>query len=356
LNTIQTIITGTGSYIPASIKTNEDFITNVFYDEHQHVLDNPLKIIDKFEQITGINARRYADSDITTSGMAAKAAALAIKDTGIDIETIDQLIVAHNFGDVEKYSIQTDAVPSLASRVKHTLGIKNPACIPYDILFGCPGWLQGLIQADAFIKAGIAKKCLIVGTEALSRVIDIHDRDCMIFSDGAGAVIVEAKENTDTGILSSSVQSFTTDEVNYIYLGKSNLPEANPQTKYLKMQGRKVYEFALKHVPAAMKACLDAANKNITEVKKIFIHQANEKMDEAIIKELYKLYAINAVPHNIMPMNIHELGNSSVATIPTLFDMVRKGVLPEHKLQPGDIILFASVGAGMNINAVCYKL
>jgi 3-oxoacyl-[acyl-carrier-protein] synthase-3 len=91
-------------------------------------------------------------------------------------------------------------------------------------------------------------------------------------------------------------------------------------------------------------------------LKKIFIHQANEKMDEAIIKELYKLYGITTTPENIMPMSIHNLGNSSVATIPTLFDMVQKGLMPEHKLTAGDVILFASVGAGMNINAVCYRV
>jgi 3-oxoacyl-[acyl-carrier-protein] synthase-3 len=79
-------------------------------------------------------------------------------------------------------------------------------------------------------------------------------------------------------------------------------------------------------------------------------------MDEAIIKELYKLYGIADAPGNIMPMSIHNLGNSSVATVPTLFDMVQKGLMPEHKLQVGDVVLFASVGAGMNINAVCYRL
>ena len=91
-------------------------------------------------------------------------------------------------------------------------------------------------------------------------------------------------------------------------------------------------------------------------MKKIFIHQANEKMDEAIIKELYKLYGITTIPENIMPMSIQYLGNSSVATVPTLYDMVKKGLMPQHTLNTGDLILFASVGAGMNINAVCYRV
>jgi 3-oxoacyl-[acyl-carrier-protein] synthase-3 len=353
---IKTVITGTGSFIPSNIKTNSDFAAHDFFDDRQHPVHANSELFRKFEQITGINNRRYADDDFASSDMAAVAGALAIKDAGIDAEKIDQIIVAHNFGDVTKDSIQSEAVPSLASRIKHTLGIKNSACIPYDLLFGCPGWLQGLIHADAFIKSGIAKKCLVIGTETLSRVIDVYDRDCMIFSDGAGAVIVEAKENSPSGIISAAAQSFTEDEINYIQMGRSNFPDADEHIKYMKMQGRKVYEFALKHVPSAMKACLDNSNIHINEVKKIFIHQANEKMDEAIIKELFKLFDIKEIPENIMPMNIHELGNSSVATIPTLYDMVCKGILPEHQLSKNDIILFASVGAGMNINAVCYRI
>ena len=121
------------------------------------------------------------------------------------------------------------------------------------------------------------------------------------------------------------------------------------------MKGRKVYEYAMKYVPEAMKDCLDKAEVDIKDLKKVFIHQANEKMDEGIIKALYKLYGIRNIPENIMPMSIHKLGNSSVATVPTLFDMVRKNKFPEHQLLKGDIILFASVGAGMNINAICYR-
>jgi 3-oxoacyl-[acyl-carrier-protein] synthase III len=224
-------------------------------------------------------------------------------------------------------------------------------------LFGCPGWIQGLIQADAFFKAGIAKKALIIGTETLSRVIDMYDRDSMIFSDGAGAVVMEYQQGgiTNSGILGASVQTYSIDEVDYINMGKSFYPNSDPSIRYIKMKGRKVYEFAMKYVPAAMKDCLDKSGVQISDVKKIFIHQANEKMDEGIIKRLYQLYDINKPPEHIMPMSIHWLGNSSVATVPTLYDMVRKNNVASHELSAGDIILFASVGAGMNINAVCYR-
>ncbi len=356
---VRTIITGTGCYIPPVVKTNKDFALQEFYGEDAHRITTPTEeIVEKFQGITGIEERRYVPDDMNSSDMAVIASRLAIAESGINPEELDQIILAHNFGNVIKHTIQTDVLPALASRVKHSLGVRNPNCVAYDILFGCPGWVQGIIQADAYIKAGIAKKILVIGTETLSRVLDNYDRDSMIFSDGAGASIVEARpaSETNSGILSSSVQSHCLDEAYYLYLGKSNYPDADPKIRYIKMKGRKVYEYAMQHVPAAMKDCLDKAGIPIGELKKVFIHQANEKMDEGIIRRLFKLYNIKDIPEHIMPMSIHKLGNSSVATIPTLFDMVKKGLWDKHELQTGDVIMFASVGAGMNINAVCYRM
>jgi len=354
---LRTVITGTGCYIPEVIKSNKDFYVNHFYDENGQPIALPSNIIaEKFKNITGIEERRYAPGNMNNVDMAIAAATAAIADAGINKESIDQIILAHNFGNVIQHTIQTDTMPALASRVKHGLGIKNAQCIPYDIVFGCPGWLQGIIQADAFIKAGVAKTCLVIGAETLSRVIDIYDRDSMIFSDGAGACIVSAKETDEAvGILSYSVQSHALEELDYLYMGKSNFPHSDPRIRFIKMKGRKVYEYAMRYVSAAMKDCLDKSGVDIKTLKMIFLHQANEKMDEGIVKKLYELYGIHELPPCVMPMSIHTLGNSSVATIPTLLDWVRKGQIPDHHLQPGDTILFASVGAGMNINAICYK-
>ena len=121
------------------------------------------------------------------------------------------------------------------------------------------------------------------------------------------------------------------------------------------MNGRKIYEFALSNVPKAMASCLEKSGIAITDVKKILIHQANEKMDEAIINRFYKLYKMET-PAGIMPMSIHKLGNSSVATVPTLFDLIVNNELEGQSLNKGDVIIFASVGAGMNINANVYKM
>ncbi|WMI66123.1 ketoacyl-ACP synthase III [Aestuariibaculum sp. YM273] len=347
-------ITGTGSYIPDTIEKNDAFHQHQFLNTDGSVINHPNEvIIEKFKAITGIAERRYAKPHLNSSDLGFFAAERAIADAKIDPETLDYIIVAHNFGDVKHNTIQSDVLPSLAARIKHSLRIKNPKCIAYDILFGCPGWIEGVIQAQAFIKAGMAKRCLVIGSETLSRVVDKHDRDSMIFSDGAGATIIEATED-EGGILSHETASFTYDEAYFLYFGNSNNQTLDKGTRYIKMDGRKIYEFALTNVPKAMKSCLDASGVDIKDVKKIFIHQANEKMDEAILKRFYRLYRTE-IPERIMPMSIQTLGNSSVATVPTLFDLVKNNKLENHSLTKGDVVIFASVGAGMHINAIVYK-
>lgn len=351
------VITGTGSYIPSIKVSNKEFARHIFFNKDESAIETLVgEVIAKFKDITGIEERRYAPEDMCTSDIAALAAEQAIADAGIDRETIDQIIVAHNFGNVIKGTIQTDAVPSLASRVKHLLKIKSTKCIPYDILFGCPGWIQGVIQADSYIKSGMAKRCLVIGAETLSRVIDKHDRDCMIFADGAGTTIIEAVESNEKfGILSTAMVSHTDEEANYLYLGKSYHPEADPKVRYIKMDGRKIYEYSLVNVPAAMKVALDKSGIPADQLKKIIIHQANEKMDEAIVNRFIRQCKLNSTSAELMPMSINELGNSSVATIPTLYDLILKNKIDNHTISKGDIIMFASVGAGMNINAIVYK-
>lgn len=354
--TINSVITGTGSYIPKLVKKNSEFLNNKFLNQDGTPFEygNDV-VIEKFKSITGISERRYANPDLNSSDLGYFAAKKAIEDAGIDREDLNYIILAHNFGDVKNKSVQSDILPSLASRVKYRLGIKNSNCVAYDILFGCPGWIQGVIQAEAYIKSGMAKKCLVIGTETLSRVLDPHDRDSMIYSDGAGACIIEAVEgNSNSGILSYAAQTDTLDECYYLFFGKSYDKTKDQNICYIKMYGRKIYEYGLNKVPLAMKEALDKSGVDISEVKKIFIHQANEKMDDAIIKRFYRLYKTK-IPKGITPMSIHRLGNSSVATVPTLFDMVIHGKIDDQELNKGDVVIMASVGAGMNINAIVYK-
>ncbi|STO13992.1 3-oxoacyl-[acyl-carrier-protein] synthase 3 [Flavobacterium hibernum] len=347
-------IIGIGSYIPNKEVSNTDFGDHVFLNEDGTPFGYPNEVvIKKFKGITGIENRRYAEDQHTSSDLAFFAAERALQNANIDRETLDYIIFAHNFGDVKAGTNQSDILPSLATRVKNKLDIKNPKCVAYDILFGCPGWIEGVLQANAFIKSGMAKRVLVIGAETLSRVVDDHDRDSMIYSDGAGASILEASED-DAGLLSYESATFANDEANYLFFGKSYNPDLDPDIKYIKMYGRKIYEFALSQVPLAMKSCLDKSGIAIEEVKKILIHQANEKMDEAIIARFYKLYD-KTPPENIMPMSIHDLGNSSVATVPTLYDLLIQGKLENHEINKGDVVIFASVGAGMNVNAFVYR-
>ena len=347
-------ISGIGSYIPEKSISNTDFSNHVFLNEDGSPFEYPNEVVvNKFKSITGIENRRYANDQYTSSDLGYFAAKRAIENANIDPETIDYIIFAHNFGDVKHGTIQSDMLPSLATRVKHKLQIQNPKCVAYDLLFGCPGWVEGVLQANAFIKSGMAKRCLVIGGETLSRVVDDHDRDSMIYSDGAGASIIEAS-NDESGMLSYESATFANDEAGYLFFGKSYNPDLDPDTKYIKMYGRKIYEFALSNVPSAMKSCLDKSGLGIDDVKKILIHQANEKMDEAIVHRFYKLYG-KTPPKDVMPMSIHDLGNSSVATVPTLFDQVLRGKIENQEINKGDILIFASVGAGMNINAFVYR-
>lgn len=347
-------ITGVGSCIPEKSVSNIDFDKHTFLNEDGTPLShNNDIVIGKFKTITGIEKRRYALPTQTASDLGFLAAQKAIDMAGIDPETIDYIILAHNFGDVTFGSNQSDMIPSLATRVKHQLQIKNPKCVAYDLIFGCPGWIEGVLQANAFIKSGMAKKCLVIGAETLSRVVDDFDRDAMIFADGAGATIIEASQD-ESGLLAYESATFANEEACYLYYGKSYNTAATDDLKYIKMYGRKIYEFALSYVPQAMKDCLDKSNIDISQVKKILIHQANEKMDEAIVSRFYKLYGA-IPPKNCMPMSIATLGNSSVATIPTLLDLMLQGKIENQSINKGDIVIFASVGAGMNVNAFVYR-
>ena len=314
------------------------------------------EIIKKFEQITSITERRYVTDDLVTSDIAFYAATDAIESSGIDKETLDYIIVAHNFGDVKANTGRSDFVPSIAARVKQKLEIKNPGTVAYDLPFGCPGWLQGMIQSDYFIKSGDARRILVIGAEILSRVSDPHDRDSMIFSDGAGAAVVESTESSaPIGILSYSARS-DTDLTYMLHMGKSNKPNGMGDNLFLKMEGHKLYVYALRTVPGVVKASIDKAGLSLSDVNKVLLHQANAKMDEAILERLFKLYGEEKVAHHIMPMTISWLGNNSVATVPTLLDLLVKGKLDNHGLEKGDIVVFASVGAGMNINSLVYRV
>ena len=353
------VIVATGSCIPGRRIVNDDFLQHRLFEDYGKPFDpaGNGKILERFQEITGISERRYADDAYVTSDIAIEAARAALDNGAIDPETLDYVVVAHNFGDVAAGNPRIDFVPTLASRVKRGLGIANPSCIAYDLPFGCPGWLQAVIQVDYFLKSGDAKRALVIGAETLSRVSDPHDRNSMIYSDGAGAAVLEARTGTEpVGILAHAARSDALEFARLMWMGASFDPAyADGQRLFLKMHGRALYEYAISTVPQVVSQSLERAGIRLGDVDKVLIHQANSKMDEAILKRLFKLCGVEKIPEGIMPMTIARLGNSSVATIPTLLDLIRRGEIEGHRLDPGDIVVFASVGAGMNINSVVYR-
>lgn len=352
------LIVGTGRYVPSRRVLNRDFIGSEFFKNYGEPIDPATNavVLEKFEGITEIAERRYVTDDLVASDIATFSAEEALESSGMDRESLDYIIVAHNFGDVPADNLRTDLVPSLAARVKQKLGIRNPRCIAYDLPFGCPGWLQGMIQADYFLRSGDASRAMVIGTETLSRVSDPHDRDGMLYSDGAGCVILEARPSPEpVGILSHAARSDTLEHASLMWMGSSYSPDFEEDALFLKMQGHKLYEYAVTTVPGFLHETLRQAGLSLNDVDKMLMHQANARLNEKILKRLFRLENIHEIPAGIMPMTISYLGNSSVATIPTLLDLIVREELDGQRLDSGDVVVFASVGAGMNINSMVYR-
>ena len=352
---LNSVIIGSGSYIPEKVIDSSYFMSAKFYDEKGEPINKSNEeIIQKFVDITEIKERRYVNDDENNSDIASKASEIAIQDAGIDRENIDYIICATNFGEIGLNG-KSNLMPSMSARIKNKLGIKNRKCVNYDMIFGCPGWVEAMILADTLIKANKAKTILVVGSETPSRALDPHDRNRMIFADGAAAVVLKATEE-NTGIIACSTLCDNGEETFFLDMAPSLNKEHNQERLYVRMAGRKTYEYVLNNVPPALKDIIEEAGIGIEDVQKILIHQANAKMDYAVISRLYKLFGIKEYDHNITPMTIQYLGNTFVASIPTIYDLIIKGKMKGHHFKKGDHILMCSVGAGMSINAFIYKL
>lgn len=352
-------IIGSGSYLPETKKTNADFVKQQFFkakDEHSE--KSGIDTVQKFEEIAGISERRYAGPEDRVSTLAARAAAFAIEDAGIDPESLDYIIVAHNWGDILPGGQHYDLLPNIAARVKHTLGIKRSDCVAYDVLFGCPGWLQGVIQADYYLRSGDAKRILVIGSDTLSRLLDPHDIDSMLFGDGAGAMIFEATvgERGSKGILSHASVSDCGPELHFLRMGcsfNSALPEDDI---FIKMNGRSVFRYAMETLPKLITHCIEKAACKLQDVDKFLMHQANIKMVRLIAERMFQEQGLGEVPAYGLPMIVRNMGNNSVASIPVLYDLIHRGQLPGYSFSEGELLLFSSVGAGMHANAFLYRM
>ena len=352
----KTIILGTGSVIPEMVVPNSHFTSNEFYGRDGVKSEkSSAEIIEKLESITGIRERRYVPFDQDSIDLMTEASRLAVADSGLAVNQLSGIIVAHNAGNMIPQTGVFHTVPNLAASLKNRLNCTTNDCFAYDILFGCPGWIQAVIQAHQAIQCGDARHILVTGLEIASRMLDPHDVDSMILGDGCGACVVSQSDSGNNGIVSYSTFSHAQDDNRIIYLGESNKKGVKGDC-YFHMNGREVYKYATTWVPKVIKDALDKANLGIDDVDIFLFHQANAKMLCAIAKNLAEIYG---VPADAFDGKIHStieyLGNSSVATIPTMLDLIRNKKLGDYSISDGQIAVMASVGAGMHCNALVYK-
>lgn len=349
-------ITGTGSAMPKRIIKNDYFLQYDFYTKGgEKNPKDPKEIIQKLEEISGISERRFIGEDEESIALLEDASRKAIADAGLQPNELDGIIIAHNTANVRaNLGDCFHTVPNVAAILKNQLAITNKDCPSYDILFGCPGWVEGFIQAHRMIQLGEAKHVLVAGVEVASRFLDPHDVDSMLMADGCGATIISADEHTQ-GVRSHATFSHAEDDLDSIILDGS-LNKEQEGNLFFKMQGQKVYKYATSQLPLVIKKAMDKINMTPREVDYFFFHQANAKMLKAIAGNLMKAFAITEVDYSQkIPSSISFLGNTSVATIPTLFDLVKNNEIEGFPLKKGQTYVFASVGAGMHCNAIIYQ-
>src|SRR5580765_8179575 len=354
--TISSLITGTGSLLPEVVVPNSHFESSEFYGRDGVRIDKTSKeIIDKLESITGIRERRYIPADQDSVLLMTGASRLAVEDAGLDVNDLSGIIVAHNAGNMLPGTAGFHTVPNLASSLKNALDCTNHECFAYDLLFGCPGWLQGVIQAYQTIQCGDAEHILVTGLEVASHLLDPHDVDSMILGDGCGAAVISRSDSQNTGILSYSTFSHAQEDNRIIYLGESNKKDVAGSC-YFHMNGREVYRYATEWVPKVIKDALTKADLNVCDVDIFLFHQANAKMLSAVAKNLAQICGVTEDKFDgKIPTTIEFLGNTSVATIPTMLDLIRKNKLDGYSISKGQVAVMASVGAGMHCNAVVYR-
>ena len=311
-------IVGTGSYLPEEIRTNYDLEKMVDTD-HDWIVAR-----------TGIVERRIAAADECTSDMATIAAQRAMDMAGISADDIDLIVMGTITGDYPW--------PATACVVQANLGAKK--AFAYDVSAACSGFLYALSSANDYIMAGHGKRALVLGAETLSRAIDWTDRNtCILFGDGAGAVLLEAQEG-DSGVLSCHLHS----DGNYLELlyqpgfgtkYPASIQGIEDKLPYLKMQGNEVFKVAVRSLTAVSKEALTANGYTSADVTQFIPHQANLRILEATTKRL-------GLTKEQSFINVHKYGNTSGATIPIAIDEAyRQGLLKE-----GDLILSAAFGGG----------
>jgi len=325
--TLRSHITGWGKYVPPNVLTNDDLT---------HMVDTSDEWI---RTRTGIEERRIADDDETTSSMAIQAAQEALEVADLKPSDLDLIVVA---------TVTPDhPFPATACLVQDTLGARGAAA--FDISAGCTGFIYALTLAHHTLQSGAYENALVIGAETLSRITDWNDRStCVLFGDGAGAVILQADE-AEGGVLSTTLGTDGSGaRLLYVPAGGSQIPSSHESVAerqhYLRMRGREVFRFAARIMPTATRDVLEKADLTLEDLKLIIPHQANQRIIDSSAKLL-------DLPSETIFSNLSAYGNTSAASIPiALCEAVEEG-----RIQRDDLVVCVGFGAGLTWGATAIR-
>ena len=312
---IRSVPIGCGHYLPERVVPNAEF-------------EKTLDTSDEWIQArTGIQRRHFAAEDQKTSDLAIAAAKAALADAGIEGSEIDAIVLATATPD--------QTFPSTATRVQHAIGASGFA---FDMQAVCAGFIYALSNADALIRAGQAKRVMVIGAETFSRILDWEDRaTCVLFGDGAGALILEAREGagaaSDAGILSTDLHSDGRfNDLLYVDGGVSSTGTVG----VLRMQGREVFKHAVTKLSAAGQAAMEKAGVTSEDVTLVVPHQANLRIISAVAQKM-------SLPMDRIVVTVQDHGNTSAASIPLAMSVARQ----DGRIGSGDLILMEAIGGGL---------
>lgn len=319
----RSLLVGFGGFLPERVVTNEELATRLATSD------------DWIRTRTGITRRHIAGPDDSATSMGAEAARRALDYAGLSADDIDVVLVATSTPD--------QAFPATAVRIQAALGMTRG--FGFDIAAACSGFVFALATADSFIRSGQVRKALVIGSEVYSRIVDWEDRGtCVLFGDGAGAVVLSASESeSDTrGILSTHLHSDgTTGDLLYVD-GAVGQPD---KTGHLKMNGRDVFRHAVAKLSSSVDEALEAEGLTYADVDWLVPHQANIRIIEGVAKKL-------ALPADRVVVTVDRHANTSAASIPLALDeAVRDG-----RIQKGELVLMEALGGGLTWGSVLARL
>jgi len=322
---IRSAICGIGAALPQRVLTNSELERKVETSDAWIV------------QRTGIKQRYIAGEGETTVSLGAEAARRALADAGLAVDDIDMIILATSTPD--------HTFPASATEIQSRLGMKHG--FAFDMQAVCSGFVFALATADCYIRAGAAKRIVVIGAETFSRLLDWSDRStCVLFGDGAGAAVLEAREgdgsNADRGILAACLRSDGS-YMDKLYVNGG--PSTTRTTGYLQMQGREVFKYAVGMITDVVDNCFARTGISAEDLDWFVPHQANKRIIEASAKKL-------GIAEEKLVITVGEHGNTSAASVPLALNTARQ----DGRLQPGNLIMLEAMGGGFTWGAVLLRL